>query len=624
MAETQRLIEIAKGIGADDLSKKLIELHNKINQKDCPLVLPLVGEFSSGKTTLINSLTDSKKLETATTPTTATIYEIFFGCDKCSALVVNGDGTTNNIDDIAELKNDNLKDAAVVSVFDTSTKIPPLTVLVDTPGLSSTDPKHRQVLTDFLPNADGVLLVTDVNQQITHSLTDFIKDMSLANRPIFAVITKCDTKSKDEVESAKKYISENCKLAINQIACVSANNNDIKELLDLLKTVSDEKTKILEIVNAQRLKNLTSMLSDRIDETIKATTSDKELEKSLQKQKSDLERIKRNIESLVNDVQGESDSIKRKICNEFEDSITNKLEYIVANKSANFDADVTNAINSMASIYFNKYKNGMQQTLLELANERRTNDNSVNLSSIAEVNLSSLQMSAESMKYNLNLNELGHEYDGMIAFGAKAAVAVALVAATVATAGGAAAAAGAGTAAAGAGAAAGGAAAAGAGTGAVIASGTAATISVADTISDVASMLHNQKVMKDMDKKMEQLQKQMQKVDMIDQQAGNLTAKKGIVIEFVSKITDGMGKPQRQKAIREYLENQLIPSFSQELQKIGIDLTILVQNQLNNEAEQLIAEKTKMLEELKTQFEQSKSEYEARIKQLHEYKREIA
>lgn len=590
MAETQRLIEIAKGIGADDLSKKLIELHNKINQKDCPLVLPLVGEFSSGKTTLINSLTDSKKLETATTPTTATIYEIFFGCDKCSALVINGDGTTNNIDDIAELKNDNLKDAAVVSVFDTSTKIPPLTVLVDTPGLSSTDPKHRQVLTDFLPNADGVLLVTDVNQQITHSLTDFIKDMSLANRPIFAVITKCDTKSKDEVESAKKYISENCKLAINQIACVSANNNDIKELLDLLKTVSDEKTKILEIVNTQRLKNLTSMLSDRIDETIKATTSDKELEKSLQKQKSDLERIKRNIESLVNDVQGESDSIKRKICNEFEDSITNKLEYIVANKSANFDADVTNAINSMASIYFNKYKNGIQQTLIELANERRSNDNGINLRSLSELDISSLQMSAESMKYNLNLNELGHEYDDMLAFDAKAAAAVALVVATVTGTGG----------------------------------DDADTADIIDTISDVASIIHNQKVMKDMDKKMEQFQNQMQKVDMIDQQAGNLTAKKGIVIEFVSKITDGMGKPQRQKAIREYLENQLIPSFSQELQKIGIDLTILVQNQLNNEAEQLIAEKTKMLEELKTQFEQSKSEYEARIKQLHEYKREIA
>ena len=26
----------------------------------CPLVLPLVGEFSSGKTTLINALTDNK------------------------------------------------------------------------------------------------------------------------------------------------------------------------------------------------------------------------------------------------------------------------------------------------------------------------------------------------------------------------------------------------------------------------------------------------------------------------------------------------------------------------------------------------------------------------------------
>lgn len=83
--EIEKLIEISKEIGAESITKDLQFIEKKMNQSNCDLVLPLVGEFSSGKTTLINALTDSKKLETATKPTTSTIYEIHFGCNSCHA-----------------------------------------------------------------------------------------------------------------------------------------------------------------------------------------------------------------------------------------------------------------------------------------------------------------------------------------------------------------------------------------------------------------------------------------------------------------------------------------------------------------------------------------------------------
>ena len=89
-----------------------------------------------------------------------------FTFDKCEANVVLSDGQVAHFDDLGELKNDQLSDAQIVTVFDTSTKVPSSTILVDTPGLSSPVVKHRQVLVDFLPSADAILLVVDINPSL--------------------------------------------------------------------------------------------------------------------------------------------------------------------------------------------------------------------------------------------------------------------------------------------------------------------------------------------------------------------------------------------------------------------------------------------------------------------------
>ena len=178
MEKIQVLRDIANDLGFNNIVKDLNKIEES-NNGNCPLILPLVGEFSSGKTTLVNALTDSKKLETATKPTTATIYEVHFGSHKCCAKVLTESGEEILYSEISELKNENLNDAKVVTVFDTSTKVPDTTVLVDTPGLSSPDPKHKKTLVEFLPNADGILLVSDINQQITKSLIDFVNTVSI-------------------------------------------------------------------------------------------------------------------------------------------------------------------------------------------------------------------------------------------------------------------------------------------------------------------------------------------------------------------------------------------------------------------------------------------------------------
>ena len=598
MENIARILEIASSLGFDDLKKNLERINERAKQTNAELIFPLVGEFSSGKTTLLNALTDCKKLETATKPTTATIYELHFGCEKCFANVLNSNGLLEEYD-IDNLKNEVLKDATVVNIFDTSTKVPSTTILVDTPGLSSPDPKHKQTLIDFLPFADGILLVTDVNQQITRSLTDFIQTMKLAKKPIYLVITKCDTKSKGDLEAAKTYISNNCKLPIKQMACISAAKDDLQELYVLLDIIQQDKNNIVKQVDGQRIKNIVNEMLVRMEELLKASSSDKDLDEAIRRQEYELNVINRNIERLIEDTKSEIEDKERIVIRNFEDTVSERLESLVVGKSDNFDADAVSAINNTASLLFNDYKDDIKRVLQEKARSRRNTEDGISLRSLEEMDMSSYALSG--LSYNLDLNSAGHQYDGWISTGVKVAAAVGAVVAVASTGGGA----------------------------AVAAAATVDNaIDIADTVTDVGSIVSNNRTVDRIEKVVSLAGKASDKFDTIDgynQRAGqHVGTNKGIVESMVGFVTDKtMGKPQRKRAIRNYMDNTLMPDFKREIKVVGNQLVVSIKTALQEEASELIETKRSSLETLKQERKEKKEAYNQRINQIRDYKHEL-
>ena len=599
MENITRILEIANSLGFDDLRKDLERIYERTKQTNAELTFPLVGEFSSGKTTLINALTDSKKLETATKPTTATIYEVHFGCEKCHASVLNANGYFEEYDDISALKNDQLADATVVNIFDTSTKVPSTTILVDTPGLSSPDPRHKQTLVDFLPYADGILLVTDVNQQITRSLTDFIQTMKLSKKPIYLVITKCDTKSQSDLDAAKQYVSDNCKLPIQQMACVSSLKDNLQELYTLLDTIQKDKNNIVKQVDGQRVKNIVNEMLARMEELLKVSSTDKDLDEAIRKQEYELNLINRNIERLIEDTKSEIEETERNIIRKFEDTISERLESLVVGKSDNFDADAVSAINNTASLLFNDYKFDIQRLLQEKARSRKDTENGIFLRSLEEMDISSYSISG--LNYNLDLNSAGHQYDGMISTGVKVAAAVGAVVAVASTGGGA----------------------------AVAAAATVDNaIDIADTVSDVGSIVSNNRMVDRIEKVVSIAGKASDNFDAIDgynQRAGQqVGANRGIVESMVGFVTDKTwGKPQRKRAIRNYMDDTLMPDFKREMKNVGNVLIVNIQKTLQEEASETIEAKRSSLEKLKQERKDKKEDYNQRINQIRDYKHEL-
>ena len=618
MEHIEFLKEVAQELGQQNILNSLNAIQERASQQNANLLIPLIGEFSSGKTTLLNALTDSKKLETATKPTTATIYEIHFGCNKCEANVVLSDGQVAHFDDLGELKNDQLSDAQIVTVFDTSTKVPSSTILVDTPGLSSPVVKHRQVLVDFLPSADAILLVVDINQQVTRSLTDFIDMIKLSKRPVYIVLTKSDTKSVSEIEAAKQYIADNCKLPVQQVVVVSAAKDNISELYALLETIQKSKNEILAKVDGQRIKDLAQILVNRVDEMLTASSSDENLDMEIRRQQLDLDKIKRNINRLIDSMASDISEDGSKISRRFEDSMYEKLGALVAGGSANMDNDALSVINNTASLLLSEYKNNIMGILKSKVQSAQGSESEIPVESLMSIDLSEIQISG--LNYNLDLNSMGHEYDGIIKTGVIAVAAVATVAAAVATAGAAGAAAGAAGTAGTAGAAAGTAGTAGA-------AGTVATtvaaskaVDIIDTATDVGSIIYTRKMMKRIAKTEEFAGKAVDKYNKIEK-----ADEKGILSSMVGFATERLlSKPQRVRAVRNYVDGTLAPEFKSQMENLSQSVVNMVRGGLQNDASEMIAQKTAMLNELKEQCSEHKAEFARRKETLKQYKEKLS
>lgn len=597
----QRLIEISDDLGLSGISLSLKDLIGKQDTSSCPIVFPLVGEFSAGKTTLINALTDSRQLETATKPTTETIYEIFFGNAVFYAEVYDSEGIfERRVEDIKNLKNSELTNASLVKVFDTSQKISSSIVIVDTPGLSAPNPRHRQALIDYLPKADGVLLVFDINSQLTDSLLGFIKTAKLANRPIFIVVTQCDLKSKPEIESTRINAASVSGIPLENIVCVSAYKGQLEELYALLSRIQSDKAQILNRVNTYRAEELKNQILIVLEQLIKTSEPNTDYTEVIRTQQNKLNSIKREIEGVVEALKNDIEIVSRDSVRKFENQIFDQLDSLAASDGVDYDAEAKALVDSTIRVMFNDYKLSIQNLLSQKAHEAFSSDGTINLSGLMTIDLSGFELG--EMPYNLNLNELGHEYDKKISTGLKIAAAVAITAAVVSTGGAAAGTAGA------------------AGTATAEAAGAA---QLANTGVNAGNFIQTESTLNTIRKGAEIISKTSDKYGEIEGK-DHAHTERGALESLVGTITDrSLGKPYRRRAIRQYVDLTLSPSYKQGLQSITALVIKSFSDAIQDSAANRLEELTTALQNAKKEHEENEAAYKERIHQLKTYQSEL-
>lgn len=218
----------------DQLVARLLVIEDQIGEEQRPavvrtrarlergkFVLAVVGEFSSGKSFLLNALLGKFRYEdgaggnrhlvgllaTDINPSTATITELNYGTsdeanavyedgrteriplDRLNRFIAVGSGDVGTLHDATKDE----RDAPTRVVVKTDSPFLQRGFLVaDTPGLASINPAHRRATLQFLPTADAVLYLIDTQQPFTEGDASFLGIVRQHIDSIFIVQTKID------------------------------------------------------------------------------------------------------------------------------------------------------------------------------------------------------------------------------------------------------------------------------------------------------------------------------------------------------------------------------------------------------------------------------------------------
>ena len=149
-----------------------------------------------------------------------------------------------------------------------------------------------------------------------------------------------------------------------------------------------------------------------------------------------------------------------------------------------------------------------------------------------------------------------------------------------------------------------------------------------DRATDVASIMSNRKTVSRIEKAVILAERTASKYNTIEnynQQMGQQTGEsKGMVESFVGLATDKfMGKPQRKRAIRNYLEETLCPCFRQGIEQVKQQVVLMIKNAMNQEAADSIQQKKAALNQLKQERKDKSDAFAKRVSQLRDYKNEL-
>ena len=582
MESLNRIIEIAESLEQKSIAERLRAIEERTQNPSAQLILPLIGEFSAGKTSLINALTDSKVLEIASRPTTATLYQIFFGSTENKAVALTAEGESFELQ-LDSMKNEELLKYPTVNLFDTSTKVPKDIIFVDTPGLSSPDPKHREVLISILPRVDAILLTVDANQPITRSLLAFVKEMRLAEKPIYLILNKTDTKSTGELQDLKAGIARDIDLPIDSIVCTSASTGGVSELQQLLTKIQGQKTQIIAKVDALRTKELIGELRAFIAEILRSSSSPKELKEAVRAQERELERLQSNIRQLMERVEEKLSDKVDETQSTLRTQLWTSLNGILSKKGISYNEEIKAEVINVKTILLQNFTRQVATTIREVNASSR--DIRVQLPSAETIDLSQLGDQANTIQME-DFDSVGHGWDKAIGWATVGLASVATLAAT------------------------GGLASLGIGAAGVVEAGGAAAMAT--------TAVKTTKIMR-MVNVMSKAGSFVQKGHQIASVVSSAAEKERDFIEgLVGKATEFFSKPRREAAVEHFLDAQILPNFEADLRNYLSESLRLIGERMNAEAATLIGEKREALSQLQAQQEQEQAKYEAEIKAIKE------
>ena len=339
-----------------DFPTILIEIDKDItNISDFKVTVPLVGGFSTGKSSLINSLINMELLSTEITPETAIPTEISYGNENINYFMKDGSVSKGKISELStQMFSANEVTLVKAMLHNSFLESIPDVKIVDMPGFDSGIEIHNRAINDYLPKSLAYIIAVAADEgTIRASILNFLAELKLNRMPVYIVITKSDKSNPDDlaefVAHIKKLVEQKMDIKDVKVAITSSADDETDEMKEILLDIQNKSDDIFKKYYDRKLNNYISNLQSYLkkqislpDTSLIQIQEDKKLlEEKISELQKELENEKNSFasqaERCIEEIRSKVESELHKSTSVFENiilqggSVQEKVNFIVRN-----------------------------------------------------------------------------------------------------------------------------------------------------------------------------------------------------------------------------------------------------------------------------------------------------
>lgn len=208
------------------------------------LVVPVIGAFSAGKSSLLNSLIGSDILPVGIAPETELATELRYSSEP-HLLAIRPDGMQERlpVEALSSINRRSSEFSHLRLYLDSEAlkTIAPL-VLVDMPGFGSSLENHNKAISYYLPRGVHFIVLTSVEDgNITQSILRKLDELKTYNTEFTFLISKCNLRATNQVEEVQSYIDDQLRVYFGaHYRSIALGNQGGGELVHALTTLQPD------------------------------------------------------------------------------------------------------------------------------------------------------------------------------------------------------------------------------------------------------------------------------------------------------------------------------------------------------------------------------------------------